>query len=498
MPEIETKYALEGELELPERFATDVGARTIAALEPLELKAAYYDTDDLRLARNGITLRHRTGDEGGDRWTVKVPAQVGRHEIEFQGPARTVPNEARELVRAFARGAPLKLRVTLKTKRRRWSFEGEDGRELAELVDDHVSVYKAGRVTDRWRELEVEARDGNVELIARVGTCLEALGARPTDGTPKAIRALGSSAAGPPDVAPVRSVPPSAPAAEAIRAAVASAAARLQTNDPRARLGDPEGIHQMRVAARHLRSDLRTFGSLVDAGWAKSVSHELKWIAGVLGEVRDLDVLSERLEESAADLGPAIAPLFGYLEERDAEARTRALDALGSVRYEKLLETLIEASKSAPVTETASEPSRRALPPLVAARWQNLRAAARAVEPHGDPAALHDVRILAKKARYAAEAAAIALPKKNARDATRFAELCSRVQDALGTQQDAVVAVSTIEEAVRANPGDVELHLASGRLIERQVRAGADATSQFERVWDKLDRKKNVAWMKRS
>jgi CHAD domain-containing protein len=491
--EIETKYSFEGELTLPESMAADVGVDALVALDPLQLKAAYYDTDDLRLARHGVTLRYRTGDHVADRWTVKIPATVGRDEVDFEAPARSVPEGARDLVRAFARGKALRRLVRLETTRRRWSLEGPDGAARAELVDDNVVVYKGSRIADRFRELEIESRDGSLDLLARVGTCLEDLGAIVTNGTPKAMRALGAAAAEPPDVVVPQAIAPSAPASEAVRAAVASAAARLQVNDPRARLGDPEGIHQMRVAARHLRSDLRTFAPLVEETWGKSLSKELKWIAGVLGDVRDLDVLFERLEKAAGDLRADLDPLFELLKARDSDARSRMLEALRSERYDSLLESLIAASTSSPVTDLAGAPSREALPTLIRVRWTELRDAARAVEPT-DAEALHEVRILAKRARYAAEAAKVALPKKNARHAARFAELCSRVQDALGVQQDATVAISVVDDAVRSG-GSVDFHLAAGRLIEREVQVGADAVSTFRKAWNKLDRKKNVAWM---
>jgi CHAD domain-containing protein len=496
--EVEHKYSFEGDLVLPDTLATDVGARSLVALEPLELKAAYYDTDDFRLARSGVTLRHRSGDEGGDRWTLKLPLDEGRDEIEMDGPATRVPGSAVDLVRAFARAKPLKRVVTLKTKRARWAFLGDDGERLAELVDDHVVVYRSGRVDGRFRELEIESADGSTALIDKVGACLEEHGARPGDAVPKGVRALGPDASAPPDVSVPASVSPSAPASEAIRAAITSATARIQANDPRARLGDPEGIHQMRVGARHLRSDLRTFQTLVQPDWAGDTASELKWLAGVLGDVRDLDVMTERLGDSAGELRDALGPLFDRLKEADKRARDAMLDALRSKRYEQLLESLVEAGALPPVTEAAGAPSSEALPPLVATRWVKLRDAGRAVGESSSDDDLHRVRILAKRARYAAEAASVALGKKKARAATRFADLCSKVQDTLGVQHDTTVAIAAIEEAIRGTIDSVDFVLAAGRLIEREASVATTARSSFERAWDKLDRKKNVAWMKGS
>ena len=126
---------------------------------------------------------------------------------------------------------------------------------------------------------------------------------------------------------------------------------RIVKNDPRTRLQDVEGVHQMRVGARRLRSDLRTFGALVAPEWANDLSQELKWLAQALGEVRDLDVLEERLKTSARDIGVELQGLWNALEER----RLQALDALDQVlvsdRYRSLLDQAIECAVS-PVSPT--------------------------------------------------------------------------------------------------------------------------------------------------
>jgi CHAD domain-containing protein len=82
--------------------------------------------------------------------------------------------------------------------------------------------------------------------------------------------------------------------------------ARLVAHDPRVRLGDdPEDVHQARVATRRLRSDLRTFHSLLDEEWTQSLRRDLKSIGGDLGGVRDTEVLLDRLRAHAERLPTA-------------------------------------------------------------------------------------------------------------------------------------------------------------------------------------------------
>ena len=102
-------------------------------------ETVYFDTPDLRLARWGLSLRHR-GNEG---WTLKLPptregAVLERGELTFEGPPRTPPAEVADLLRAYVRGAALGPVARLSTWRRRVSLLDGQGRHLAEVVDDEV------------------------------------------------------------------------------------------------------------------------------------------------------------------------------------------------------------------------------------------------------------------------------------------------------------------------------------------------------------------------
>jgi inorganic triphosphatase YgiF len=271
------------------------------------LDATYYDTRDLRLARAGVSLRHRAGDD--PPWTVKLPEGdrgpvMSRHEISFEGPLGTIPPPAAALVRAYARSAPLEAVARLKTRRTGVELVIDDT-SVAEVVDDEVSVYHGRRLASRFREVEVEVEDGAPDdLMDAVVDRLQRAGAGAPDGTPKVVRALGPRALAPPDLARI-SVGPGSTMADVVRAAINSGAARMIAHDPGVRLGeDPEDVHQARVGTRRLRSDLRTFRPLLDAEWVADLRAEAGWFAGLLGVVRDAEVLIERLEGQARQLAP--------------------------------------------------------------------------------------------------------------------------------------------------------------------------------------------------
>src|SRR5262249_5385417 len=149
----------------------------------------------------------------------------------------------------------------IKTRRRRWSLSDAEGAELAELVDDRVSVLDGNEIRDSFREIEIEARTADRKGLERIARLIRDAGATPEQRS-KASRALeavrGSAYAGEALAMPS----PSDPAGQAVGPAIARAVDRLLTYDPYARLGEVEGVHQMRIAARRLRSVLRTFAPL--------------------------------------------------------------------------------------------------------------------------------------------------------------------------------------------------------------------------------------------
>lgn len=291
-------------------------------------------------------------------------------------------------------------------------------------------------------------------------------------------------------------VSPRDPAGVAVQAAFASAALGLLANEPAARGGDAEGVHHMRTTTRRLRGELRIFGPFVDADWKDSVESELKWLADVLGQVRDLDVLGERLRNTGADLLDPLAPLFADVRERHCGAR-RALDeALQGDRYHFLLGSLGDAASHPKLMKRASKTCRRAIPPRVEKLWDKLKRAGRALRPEDPDDQYHDARKRAKRVRYAAEFAASVLGHRATRAAEALANRAHDLQDVLGQLQDAAVARQTVERVARAHPDDGPFQLAAGRVIERQLRIAREAREQFPEAWQALDRKSLRSWLK--
>ncbi|MBR0730594.1 CHAD domain-containing protein [Bradyrhizobium japonicum] len=101
--------------------------------------------------------------------------------------------------------------------------------------------------------------------------------------------------------------------------------------------GDPEALHQIRIALTHLRTAIRFFSPMVDDSLRPNVWAELKWLNSQLGMVRDLDVAIERvIAESGGELD-VIAELQHWDEKR-AESHRLLARALQSARYRRIVE----------------------------------------------------------------------------------------------------------------------------------------------------------------
>ena len=493
MREIELKFVV-GPAFRAEAIAGQAGVAAVVAQDPLELSATYYDTRDLRLARSGVTLRYRTG-EGDAQWTVKLPQPgsqgVVRDELSFAGAHDAIPREAQDLVVGHSRSEPLEPVAQLVTKRERWRLRAIDGSDLAVVYEDDVAVVERGRTLTHFREVELESVTADLELLRQVGDAFVAAGAVPTEAVPKAVRALGPRATAPPDL-PAEPGRPTATAGDVVGTMIASAAARIVGSHAAVCLGSAQGVHRMRVGTRRLRSDLRTYQTLVDAGWVESVAPDLKWLAGLLGRVRDLDVLTERVRAGAADLGQEIDPLFESLSEETEQHRRALLDALRSDRYGMLLDVLVRAAHNPPLTRDAVTDVGN-LAALARPTWQRLRKAVKVAGHNPDDEVLHALRIRVKRSRYAAEALNGAVSATRSHE--RFVRLTQRLQEVLGEHQDATVAQHKLRTFAQQRAGSAQLLMAVGRLVEREHMAAAAARQQWRAAWKELDSDRATKWL---
>lgn len=508
--EVERKYRVHGLFRLPEVVGADTGIATVDDRGTVALEARYYDTADLRLAREGITLRRRAGgfDEG---WHLKLPvpgAAAGTRD-ELQSPLSAAaadgapPAELVDLVRAYVRREPLRQMAALRTERRTLLLRDAEGSALAELVDDTVSVLDGDAVAARFRELEVEARGDGADVEAtldRISAALTDAGAVNGEFVSKAVRALGPRAAAPPEVPAPDRVRPRDPARLAVQAHLATHVRAFRLQDVRVRRDSPDSVHQMRVAARRIRSGLKVFSPLVEEAWSTPLRRELAWIAGLLGEVRDREVLLHRLERDLAalpadiDARPVASVVRRTLLQEMTAARGRVLEAMASERYVDLLERMVDAVNNPRTTAAADAPCFAELPPLVGGAWRKLAKAAKALHRDGPDEEWHEVRIQGKKARYAAEACVPVFGPP----AKELARQVERVTEVLGEHQDAAVAADTVRSFVSGRRIGAPAGFALG-LLHGMQRDAVDASREhFTAIWPEVSRSKWRRWLEQN
>src|SRR6476661_8584428 len=177
--ETERKFDVEARTVFP-NLAVAEGVASVDQPVEFELEAVYFDTPDYDLARQGVTLRRRTGgtDEG---WHLKLPAgQDTRTEIRepLGATADEVPGELAARVRAITRKRPLAPFAELSTTRREYALRDAEGRILAHACDDRVrSRLTGGGGEQAWREWEVELAAGSPSVLHAVGEVMLAAGA---------------------------------------------------------------------------------------------------------------------------------------------------------------------------------------------------------------------------------------------------------------------------------------------------------------------------------
>ncbi|GIG62717.1 CHAD domain-containing protein [Longispora fulva] len=497
--EEERKFEVDEAFALPDEF---LDAPDVFALPPVRLRATYFDTADLRLARAGASLRFRTGD--AEPWTVKLPTAIPgiRREVSLAGPSGRPPAELADLVTTFRRSEPLAPVIVLRTVRQPYELRDGSGTVLAELVDDHVSVLVGRRVVTRFREIEVERKAGGRDVLDRVAGSLTAAGAVEGEFTAKHVRALGSPATAPADLAasPRPVSRKKATAADVVAGGIRRDIGVIVAHDPLVRLRAEVGrgdtaVHQMRVGCRRLRSRLRTFAPLLDPRWADPLRAELSWLASVLGGVRDAEVLRARLGVTAAadPLAPLDPEIVGELDralaDRYRDAVTELDAALTSERYLELLDLLVTVAAKPGVGRGGRAPAREALPPFVARTWKRLVRDVRGLRADGPDEVWHAARVRAKRARYAVEAVSSVV----GRPAQRLAAALAAVQGDLGEHQDAALAAETWLELGAADPGRYGVTV--GRLVERERGAVVAARGRFAGVWAEARRGKLTEWL---
>ncbi|MFJ9560776.1 CHAD domain-containing protein [Streptomyces fuscichromogenes] len=494
--EIERKYESD-DSGLPDLTGV-AGVANVVDKGTAELDATYHDTSDLRLASARVTLRHRSG--GSDAgWHLKLPVAPGVRD-EIHAPlSDTLPDELAALARSRVREGRLVPVVRLRTTRDVRHLVDADGTLLAEVSVDRVRADRlfGGKGRAQWTEIEVELADGgDPAFLDQVEKRLGKAGVRPSKSASKLARALAETKGGKPRLPKTGAAPVTA--GDHVMAYVRAQRDAIVALDPAVRLDTEEGVHDMRVATRRLRSTFRTFAKVLDREVTDPVADELKWLAGELGVGRDQEVLADRLLADLADVPPALVDgpvhdrLHRWAEAGERGSRSRLLGVLDSRRYLALLDTLDAVAAAPPLLKAAAGDPAEVLAKAVRkdfAKVTDLIETAMAQPPgHDRDLGLHEARKKAKRTRYAAETARPAL----GRPAKTLLTSMKSLQSMLGEHQDSVMARETLRELSAVAHAAEESTFTYGLLYGREEQRAAAVEAGVPQAWKRIRAKAPV------
>jgi CHAD domain-containing protein len=269
----------------------------------------------------------------------------------------------------------------------------------------------------------------------------------------------------------------------AARSAIAFHVRSLISQVPAAQKGEAEPVHQVRVAARRLRSAVRLFAAYISAIKPKETDARLKWLGQQAGAVRDLDVLEKLMQKRAKNLDPLIGkdlePLFEEIRVRRAKAAQNLATSLASRRYKALVARL-----SAPIAITTQGDAAfgSVAAELFAPMLKSMMRAGQKIHEKPTAEDLHRLRKRAKGSRYALETM-LAIDEKQLGGMLKSLE---DLQDLVGGYHDAVVAIAWIREFVASRELPANVAFACGALAQAIARGERKLKRRGLKEWNRF------------
>jgi len=475
-----------------ERLAALQGPRATPPREQ-HLVSTYFDTPDLALAGAGLTLRVRNG--GGQR-VQTVKSQADDHDVaaprgEWEWPVETDRPDFTLLAQTpVAAGIDPAIAerlepVVVTDIRRTTRMLQLDGAAIEVAIDE--GRIRAGEAEDGVHEVELELKAGPVGELYRLALELHGQMQSPLEVEPKAARGYRLRTGQAPQ--PVRISAPTLDGevdlAGGLRQIFGTALRHLLANQPAASFGDVEGVHQMRIAIRRLRTAFVLFKPHLRSAEISQFEDELQRFGRMLGEARDWDVFCLETLPAALRHGTEESwrRLLGQAAEAERTAAHRRLReefagpaltglALGLAAWiEGEAELLGDVARAERLSAVA--------PPLLDRVARKLARRGRHIGQRSGEE-LHDVRKSLKKLRYSVDDLAGLYPPKSVK---AYLKRCKSLQKRLGGINDATVAATLAEGLGRerselaAAVGDVTQWSAARR--RKALRDLPDAWARF-------------------
>jgi inorganic triphosphatase YgiF len=300
------------------------------------LKTVYYDTRERKLHRQGLTLRVR---QSGTRFIQTIKTECGDDPLTRGEWEMSVPSIAPDVAQA-APFIPAKLRADLERHPLEAVFASDIHRHqrlidlpsgTVEVAFDHGGLKASERALP-VSEIELELKAGSASAIYELALRLAEHGEVRPSIQAKSERGFDLADDKPPAAPKPRRLrlDPSVPLDDVFAQILRVCLHHLLQSLPAAQDGrDAEGVHQLRVALRRLRSALHLMGSIGSLSKLDMLRAEAKWLASSLSAAREWDIFQGQTLPGIAKACPSVTG-FDALEE---VAEKRRLAAYRKVRF---------------------------------------------------------------------------------------------------------------------------------------------------------------------
>jgi triphosphatase len=426
--------------------------------------STYYDTPTLTLLDRGISIRLRrasrkwfqtikaTGSAlSGLHQRMELESEVANGQLDFSKLTETTYADFFNQNTIQNQIAPI---FSTDIQRTEWQLTFDNG-DAIELVLD-IGQLLAGGNHEPISEIELELKQGNAGRLFEFALQLQQNIPLSIENKSKAHRGYAYYRPQPPAIVKANSLKlrRKMKASEALKQIVQECLMQLQGNQDMVLYGkNIEGVHQMRIALRRLRSALNVFSCVVSKQRCATLLTELKWITAILGHARDLDVfITQTLPPLLNQLQnePSLVLLAKKAKQERLQAYAKVREALNGQRYQRLLLTLEdwllnERWKTGNVVERSVVEIAQI---MLSKHYKQLKKSGKNLL-QAEPEERHAARIAAKKLRYAAEFFVhFYSPQKS----SAFISSLSQLQDQLGIMNDISVTDTIFIKLIGHHP----------------------------------------------
>jgi triphosphatase len=291
-----------------------------------------------------------------------------------------------------------------------------------------------------------------------------------------------------PSKAPPVVIAKEASSVEAFRHIVGSGLRYMLANVAAADIGDVEGVHQIRVAIRHLRAVLRLFKPLLHSDVLGRFDGELRRYGAVFGKARDWDVFALQTLPTVQTDSPE-ASIVDTLRRAAQPARTDAhRDVAKAIRDPAFTRLVLGLASWVEDGVCSPEPlragmtnlARETAPALLDRMRQKGLTLGRHLR-HASPERLHELRKAMKKLRYSVEFLSALYPRSQVK---AYLAPCEELQELLGVINDGVVT-SVLLDGLSATNEAVSTDVVRA-VMECNGKRREHASQKLMNLWDQF------------